>query len=70
MRWRNPINHPTVALNRKRVLLTGSYRNVLGFEDWDLWLRIHKRGGILANLPEVLVKQKLTKNLERRHGIT
>ena len=69
--WRNPINHPTVALNRHKVLLSGSYREVLGFEDWDLWLRINKQGGTLANLPEVLVRTEVDMDhLGRRHGIT
>ena len=69
--WRNPINHPTVALNRQRVLLAGSYRSILSFEDWDLWLRINREGGLLANLPDVLVMAEIDhKHLERRHGIT
>ena len=67
--WRNPINHPTVALNRNKVLLAGSYRAALGFEDWDLWLRIHHQDGVLVNLPDILVTAEVDKgHLERRHG--
>lgn len=69
--WRNPINHPTAALNRERVLLAGSYRGVLGFEDWDLWLRLNHQGALLANLPDVLVTAEVDQNyLQRRHGTT
>ncbi len=69
--WRNPINHPTVALNRERVLLAGSYRGILGFEDWDLWLRLNHQGALLANLPDVLVTAEVDHNhLQRRHGTT
>ena len=69
--WRNPINHPTVALNRNRVLLAGSYRGVLSFEDWDLWLRLNNQGGLLANLPQILVTTEVDReHLGRRHGIT
>ena len=67
--WRNPINHPTVVLNRRKVLQIGNYRSILGFEDWDLWLRLNKRGAILQNLPDVVVKAQTGSNhLKRRHG--
>ena len=68
--WRNPINHPTVALNRQKVLLAGSYRATLGFEDWDLWLRLNRQGLVLANLPDILVTAEVGKeHLKRRHGL-
>ena len=70
MSWRNPINHPTVALNRQRALLAGSYRNILGFEDWDLWIRLNQKGKILANLSDILVIAEIDQeHLRRRHGI-
>ena len=69
--WRNPINHPTVALNRQRILLAGSYRNIFGFEDWDLWIRLNRQGEILINLPDVLVMAEVDQNhLHRRHGVS
>lgn len=69
--WRNPINHPTVALNRQKVLLAGSYRATLGFEDWDLWLRLNRQGLVLANLPDILVTAEVGKeHLKRRHGLS
>ncbi len=67
--WRNPINHPTVALKREAVLRAGNYRSVLSFEDWDLWLRLSRQGAVLANLPEALVTAQVGEaHLGRRHG--
>lgn len=69
--WWNPINHPTVALNRDRVISSGSYRGILGFEDWDLWLRLSHQGAVLENLPGVLVTAEVDHDhLARRHGTT
>jgi glycosyltransferase involved in cell wall biosynthesis len=69
MRWRNPLNHPTVALRRQAVLAAGNYRSALGFEDWDLWLRLARRGEELANLPDALVTARVDEaHLARRRG--
>ena len=67
--WRNPINHPTVAINRKKILKAGNYRACLGFEDWYLWMRLKKCNLEMENLPEILVIAEVDKNhLDRRHG--
>lgn len=69
LRWRNPLNHPTVALRRTAVLAAGNYRDAPGFEDWDLWLRLSQQGHELANLAEVLVTARVgPAHLQRRHG--
>ena len=67
--WRNPINHPTVALHRQSVLSVGNYRAILSFEDWDLWLRLSCQGARFANLPDVLVTTDVdSSHLLRRYG--
>lgn len=48
--WRNPLNHQTVGLRRSALLAVGGYRHAPGFEDWDLWLRMAKKGYELGNL--------------------
>ena len=69
MRWRNPLNHPTVALRRDAVLAVGNYRPCPAFEDWDLWLRLAAAGAICANLDQELVTAALGEaHLGRRHG--
>ncbi|QEY32349.1 glycosyltransferase [Synechococcus sp. RSCCF101] len=69
-RWRNPLNHPSVILRRSRVLAAGNYRAMPGFEDYDLWLRLLRRGPCLDNLPEPLVDARVgAAHLRRRHGL-
>jgi len=74
MRWvhfRNPLNHPSVAIRKKCVLAAGNYRKKPGFEDYDLWLRLLARHGpgAVANLPESLVWARVgPAHLARRHG--
>jgi glycosyltransferase involved in cell wall biosynthesis len=70
-RFRNPLNHPSVALRRSAVLAAGNYRSRPGFEDYDLWLRFLALygGNALANLPEALVLARVGEaHLARRHG--
>ena len=46
-----------------------NYRAILGFEDWDLWLRLSHKGEVLENLPDVLVDAAVDKaHLYRRQG--
>lgn len=67
--WRNPMNHPTVALRRSMVLSAGNYRACPYFEDWDLWLRMLKCGMLLRNDPRVVVRARVgADHLSRRHG--
>lgn len=71
--WRNPLNHPAVLLRRSAVLSVGGYRDLRGFEDYDLWLRLLKRYGSTAvnNLPEVLVRARVgPAHLLRRRGFS
>jgi glycosyltransferase involved in cell wall biosynthesis len=68
-RWRNPLNHPSVALRRSRVLAVGNYRDRPGFEDYDLWLRLLREGEQLDNLADVLVLARVgPAHLQRRRG--
>ena len=68
--WRNPFNHPTVALSREAVLAVGNYCACPAFEDWDLWLRLAAAGASCANLDQALVTAAVGKaHLARRHGL-
>ena len=69
--WRNPLNHPTVALRRSLVLAAGNYRSCLYFEDWDLWLRMLSQNLEIRNDYRVLVEARVgPKHLSRRHGVS
>ncbi|MEQ6217540.1 glycosyltransferase [Levilactobacillus brevis] len=70
-RTRNPLNHMTVMFKKDFILnVMGGYRDVLGFEDYDLWLRVLKdESEAIYNLPQVLVAAR-TAELQNRRGGT
>lgn len=69
-RWRNPLNHPAVILRRSMVLAVGGYRDMPGFEDYDLWLRLLQAGASLDNLSQPLVLARVgAQHLARRRGL-
>lgn len=50
----SPIAHPTAMMRASALLEVGGYRESGWPEDYDLWLRLHRAGWNLANVPEVL----------------
>ena len=70
--FRNPMNHPSVILRRKAVLAAGNYRAVVGFEDYELWLRLLATYGsqALSNITSPLVMARVgPEHLRRRQGL-
>jgi len=68
--FRNPINHPAAFFRKEIILSVGNYRSVPGFEDYDLWLRVLKRGYSLANLSRPVVFARVDEqHRRRRHGV-
>jgi glycosyltransferase involved in cell wall biosynthesis len=67
-RRRNPMNHPTVMFRKGAALAAGSYRDMPGFEDYDLWLRMIRGGARLGNLGETLVCMRTDNGFYRRRG--
>jgi glycosyltransferase involved in cell wall biosynthesis len=67
-RLRNPMNHMTVIFKKSSVQDVGNYRSINGFEDYDLWLRMIKKGDAFANLAEVLVLARTSNGFEDRRG--
>jgi glycosyltransferase involved in cell wall biosynthesis len=65
---RNPINHPSVVLDRERVLQAGGYRNVHLAEDYELWSRLSGLNYTFANLPFALVGFHVDPNTYARRG--
>ena len=51
----SPLVHPSVMMRRSRLESLGGYRDFDGPEDYDLWLRAHRRGRRFAKLPAVLL---------------
>ena len=67
---RNPFNHMTVMYRKSPVIRVGGYRNIAGFRDYDLWVRLLHSGYKCTNLPDVLVYARVGNGLmERRTGM-
>ena len=68
---RNPFNQMTVMLKRDLALGAGNYRYFLWFEDYDLWVRMIKKGAVCANHPDVLVDARVGSGMYgRRRGMS
>lgn len=67
---RNPFNHMTVMFKKTVIQEVGGYQHHLYMEDYNLWLRVLARGGIVHNLPDILVKARGGDGMiRRRKGI-
>ena len=67
--WRNPFNHPTTIFKKSKVILAGNYESLIGFEDWDLWLRMKSLNMRLENIEKPLVHQRIGNGfIDRRSG--
>ena len=51
----NPFNHPVVMFRKSSVVEAGNYIDLIGFEDYFLWVRLLLSQKKLANLPCVVV---------------
>ncbi len=67
---RNPLNHPSVMYKKSAVQDAGGYKDIPGFEDYYLWVRMIQKGTRLYNIQEDLVNMRAGySQLERRGGI-
>ena len=62
----NPINHPTVIFNRKKIMKIGSYPDIKFKEDFALWLLAKLNGFRINNLNECLVTSHYNFNTIKR----
>ncbi len=66
---RNPFNHMTVVFKKNYIIRSGGYKDMPGYEDHYLWLRLLKNGKGL-NIYDNLVYARVGNNLlSRRRGI-
>jgi glycosyltransferase involved in cell wall biosynthesis len=67
-KFRNPVNHMTVMFRKQAVLEAGNYQEIIGFEDYDLWVRMLMLGVRFHNLQESLVFVRCGNGMQRRRG--
>lgn len=65
---RDPLNHMTVMFRKSAVLASGNYQQWHLDEDTYLWGRMLEKGYEVANLPDVLVKVRVGKEMYERRG--
>jgi glycosyltransferase involved in cell wall biosynthesis len=69
--YRCPFNHPTVMFKKAAVLKAGSYKRMLFFEDYYLWIRMAVAGCNFQNTDEILLNYRIGNNMiSRRHGFS
>lgn len=67
---RNPVNHPSVMFKKSIVEKVGSYKKMISFEDYYLWIRMILSDAKFYNIQESLVKMRAGYGqLERRRGL-
>jgi hypothetical protein len=62
----NPINHPTVIFNKKKIMNIGSYPNINFKEDFVLWFLAKLSRFKINNLKECLVTSHYNFNTMKR----
>ena len=62
------MNNPTVMFKRKLLPAIGGYPTMNILEDYDLWVRFIANGYELMNLPEYLVKMRVSSGMYSRRG--
>ena len=70
MKFRNPVNHPTVFFNRNRILDIGGYPNARLGQDYLLWIKAITKGLKIENTKDVLVYMQVDKNSYSRRGLS
>ena len=70
LKYRNPMNHPSCILNKEKILSVGGYPNFAKNQDYGLWILLIAKDYKLANLKEVLLKFRISKNFYAKRGIS
>lgn len=68
MKYRDPVNHPSVMFKKSKVLEAGNYKEILLNEDSYLWRRMLKKGAIFKNIPEPLIYFRVSNDTYKRRG--
>lgn len=66
--FRSPFHHPSVVYRKSSVLAVGGYGDLLRVEDYWLWMRMLRNGAKAANVPEALVRYRVSAGAYQRRG--
>lgn len=67
---RSPFNHPSVVFRKSKIIAAGSYLPMHSFEDYYLWFRLIKSGGVYYNFQLPLLYFRIGNDMiGRRHGL-
>lgn len=65
---RCPINHVAAMFKKKSVINAGGYLDCFWNEDYYLWIRMHEKKAIFANIDNPLVLVRIGKEMYQRRG--
>lgn len=68
MKWRSPFNHPTVMINKTKLLEVGGYIPYGNLEDYYLWARMVANNYSVMNVPDYLVYMRTDGGMYARRG--
>lgn len=68
MKFRNPMNHPSVMYRKIDLIKVGNYQEYSLNEDYFLWVRLMKQNYKFANLSEPLVLMRISQDTYIRRG--
>lgn len=68
IKFRSPLNHPTVIYKKSEVLSAGGYIHCPYMEDYHLWIRMYSAGSKLTSLNESYYLFKMDSDTLKRRG--
>jgi GT2 family glycosyltransferase len=69
IKFRNPMNHPTIMFRKSAIQKVGGYLNLSRMEDYYLWIRLISSGFFINNIARPLVVMNVKKDFYiRRSG--
>lgn len=66
--YRSPVAHPTVCIRRRVFDIVGKYPEIGGNEDIALWFDCMKAGLVFANLPDPVLRFRVSPEFWARRG--
>lgn len=68
MKWRSPFNHPTVIINKEKLIKVGGYIPYGNLEDYYLWARMIIKGYQVCNISDFILYMRADEGMYQRRG--